>query len=162
MFLIVFKTGHACPLVFTRFLCPRICRGASAERLGDMNRSWPQTWPIHRPRRNSYSAQARTAHIHEQFVSASSPRKQARRQTVRVHNHTAALNHREPAWIADATCPKPGPNPRSSGFLTALHTHVGRERRLTEEHIVRSIAVFMFPQTCFSSPIRNISGYVVI
>jgi hypothetical protein len=162
VFLIVFKTGHACPLVFTRFFCPRIRRGASAERPGDMNRSWPQTWQFHKLRQNLPRAQARPAPIREQSPSALSPRKQAKHRPVRVHGQTEDLTHRKLAWVVNESYPEPGRNIGPSVFLTTPHRNTEREPRPTGRYNVRRITVSTFSPTYFSIPIQNMSRHVLI
>lgn len=162
MFFIVFNTGHACPLVFTRFLRPRIRRGASDKQPGDMNRQRPQTRQIRSRKQHMQRAQARPVRIREQSPSAFSPRKQARRRSVRVYGHTEALTRRKLAWVVGESSPKPDRDVEASGFMAMPRPNTGREFWPTSKRNDRNIAVFMFPPTCFPTPIRDVPPHAVI
>ena len=103
---IMFKTGHALPLVDTRFLRPRSSRGESAECPREVYGAWPRTRQI----RDLDSARDRprtgTFHVHEQSVSAFSPRQQPCPRTIHVHAQATALIVREQVAAMDAECPQ--------------------------------------------------------
>jgi hypothetical protein len=162
VFLIVFKTGHACPLVSTRFLCPPIRRRASGERPRDMLCRWPPTRHICGLEQALHMTSPHPLHVREQSVSANSPQTQPRQRTVRVCGQIEAATVREPTWYAVENGPKTGSRRRPSTFSVAPLAETGREPRSPSKYTLRRIAVFMFPPANFSIPIRKILRHVLI
>ena len=83
MFQIMFKSGHALLLSKLRFSWPRIGRGGGAERLCNMDCSWPQTRPGHGHDPAQCRTRTQTVRVREQSASASCPRQQSRSHSVR-------------------------------------------------------------------------------
>lgn len=162
MFHIVFKTGHACPLVSTRFLCPPIRRGASGERPRKMLCRRPPTRHICGLEQALHMTSPHPLHVREQSVSAYSPQTQRRQRAVHVCRQIEAAAVREPMWYAVENGPKTGSRRRPSRFSVAPPAETGREHRSPSKYTLRRIAVFMFPPVTFSIPIRKIPRHVLI
>jgi len=162
VFLIVFKTGHACPLVSTRFLCPRIRRRPSGERPRDMLRRRPPTRPICGLEQAPCRTSPRPLHVREQSLSARSPQTQARQRTVRVYGQIEAATVREPTRYAVENCPKTGSRRGPSTFSVAPRAETGREPRSFSGCTLRGNPLFMFPRANFSIPIRKTPRHVLL
>ena len=106
MLVIMFKTGHALPLVGTRFLRPQSSRGESAECPRKVCGSWPRARQIRDHDSAENKTRIQTARVREQSVSAFSPRKKARPRTGRVLGNAADSAVRESAAATDSNCPQ--------------------------------------------------------
>ena len=108
MFLIVFRTGHACPLVFTRFLCPRTSRGQSPERPRKMLHGQPQTWQVRGHSQSADRQRTRAIPVHGTTMSPFSL------WPIIVHVHGCGFDHANSkavhatALAMDADCPHSG------------------------------------------------------
>jgi len=162
VFLIVFKTGHACPLVSTRFLCPPIRRRASGERPRNMLCRRPPTRPICGPEQALCRTSPHPLQVREQSVSAHSPQTQPRRRTVRVCGQIEAAAIREPRRDAVENVPTTGSRRKPSTFSAGPPAATGREPRSPSKDTLRRIAVFMVPPANVSIPIRNIPRHVLL
>jgi len=162
VFFIVFKTGHACPLVSTRFLCPRIRRSAAGERPRDMLRRWPPIGHLCGLEQALCMTSPHPLHVREQSLSAFSPHTRTRRRTVRVCGQAEAAAVRELMWYAVENGPKTGSRRRPSTFSVAPLAETGRETRPSSKYILGRITVFMFPPANFSIPIRKLPPHVLI
>ena len=87
MFLIMFKTGHALPLVSTRILRPQSGRGTGANESRNVGDLCPQPRQVRRLDSVTDTPPTRTFRIGEQSASAFSPRPPARSQTIRTLEH---------------------------------------------------------------------------
>ena len=105
VFLIMFKIGHALPLPGGRFSCPRIGRGAGAERLRNMYCSWPQTRSVRELESSAHSPRKRIAHAYEQSVAALNPCQQSRTLTVRIRDGAMVSTVRGQALATDIKRP---------------------------------------------------------
>ena len=74
MLLIMFKTGHALPLVVTRILRPRSSRGESADCPREVCGLWPRTRQTRDLDSGGDRPRTGTFRVHELSVSAFSPR----------------------------------------------------------------------------------------
>jgi len=162
MFLIVFETGHAFPLVSTRFLCPRIRRGASGARPRNVLCRRPPSRPICGLEQALCRTSPHPLHVREQSVSTHSPQTAPRRRTVRVCGQIEDATVPEPMWYAVENGPKTGNRPRPSTFSVAPLAGTGREPRSPGKCTLRRIAVFVFPPVTFSIPIRKAPPHVLI
>ena len=104
VFLIMFKTRHALPLPGGRFSCPRIGRGAGAERLRNMNCSWPQTRHLREYKMVAFRTRKRIARDCERSVSAFNSCQQACSLTVRIRDGATAATVLEPASAMVIKC----------------------------------------------------------
>ena len=102
----MFKIGHALPLAGARLLRPRMSRGESAEHPRKVSGAWPRARQIRDLDSAGNRSQTQTDHVREQSMSAFSPRKQARPQTVRVLGSATASPVREPAAATATNCPQ--------------------------------------------------------
>lgn len=147
MFLIMFKTGHALPLAGARLLRPRGSRGEHAEQPRGVCGSWPRARQI----RDLDSAENRmltqTVRVLEQFMSAFSPRKQARPRTGRVLGKATASIVRSRELF-------PSPN-----WSRAQSVH---ERGLVTNCPRRCITVSILPPISFPFRIQFISAYDLV
>ena len=159
MFLIMFKTGHALPLVGTRFLRPRSSRGESADCPREVCGSWPPTRQIRdldsggdRPRTGTFC-------VHELSVSAFSPRPQSRPRTIHVRAQATALIVREQAAAMDADCPQTVRSRELSTSANWLRPQSVRERGLAKSCPRRCIAVSVLPPIHFPIHVRIIPSH---
>jgi hypothetical protein len=97
VFLIMFRTRHALPLVKTRFSCPRIGRGEGRGWLRKMYCSWLQTRPIHELERLTHRTRQRIICAHEQSTRMFNSWKQTRLQTVSIRDDITVAKVLEPA-----------------------------------------------------------------
>jgi hypothetical protein len=97
MFLIMFKTRHALPLVKTRFSCPRIGRGQGRGWLRNMYCSRSQTRPIHELELLTHRTRQRIICAHEQSTRTFNSWKQTRLKTVRIRDDITVAKVLEPA-----------------------------------------------------------------
>ena len=148
---IMCKTGHAFPLVLTRFLRQRIRRGASADRPGDMLHRRPLTQHIRGLEQAVCMTLPRPLHVRDQSASAYSPYTQARQRAVR-----------ESTWCAVENGSKTGKGLRPSKFPVALMAQTEGEPWSARNYTLNRIAVFMFAPASFSVPILKVSRYVLI
>ena len=159
MFLIMFKTGHALPLAGARLLRPRSSRGEHAEHPRKVSSVWPQTRQIRD--RNSVGERTcpRTVHIREQSVSAFSPRKQARPQTVRVLGNATASPIRKSAAATDTNCPQTVRSRELSTSANWSRAQSVRERGPAKNCPNHRIAVSILPPINFPVRIQTIPAY---
>jgi hypothetical protein len=162
VFLIMFKTGQALPLVFTRILRPRSSRGEGAGEPREVCRSWPRTRQIHGPDSARNRMWTQTVRVHGQSVSAFRPRPQSRPQTIRIVDYAPASTVRKPAVAADLHCPQ---TVRSLERSTSAHSscpRTVREPRLAENYHRRRIVVSISPPINSPVCIQLIPAYVLI
>ena len=105
VFLIMFKTRHALPLVKTMFSCPRIGRGEGRGWLRDMHRSWPQTRSFHELEQPTHRARQRIFHVCVRFVSAFKPWEQPSSQIFRICDYAMTATVLAQASAMDINCP---------------------------------------------------------
>ncbi len=162
MFLIIFKTGHALPLAGARLLRPRINRGEHAEYPREVSGSWPQTRQIRDLDSAVNRTRTQTVRVRELSVSAFSPRKQARPQTVRVLGNAAASTVRELAAATDSNCPQTVLCRELSTSANWSRAQSVREHGLTTNCPRRCIAVSIFPPINFPVRIQTIPAYDLV
>jgi len=162
MFLIVFKTGHALPLVGTRNLRPRSNRGEGAGQLRKVCALWPRMRQIHGLDSARNGMWTQTLRVPEQSVSAFRPRPQSRPQTIRILDYAPASTVPKPAEAVDSHCPQ---TVRSLELSTTAHLsrpRAVRELRLAENFHRRHIDVSISPPINFPVCIQIIPAYVLI
>jgi hypothetical protein len=159
---IMFKTGHALPLVVTRILRPRRSRGVSANCSREVCGLWPRT----RQLRELDSAGNRTrtgiSHVPGQSVSAFNPRQQSRLRTVHIRARATASFVREQAIKTDAQRPQ---SVRSREQFTAANsprTRTVHERGLAMNWPCRCLAVSMPPPVYFPVHVRIIPSNALV
>ena len=103
---IMFKTGHALPLVGTRILRPRSSRGESADCPREVCGSWPRTRQIRDLDSSGDRPRTGTFRVHELSLSAFSPRPQPRPRSIHVHALATPSIVPGQATAVDAECPQ--------------------------------------------------------
>ena len=157
-----FKTGQALPLVFTRFLCPRISRGECLKRPRDMDRSRLRTRQIRELEQSQITMQTQTIHVREQSMSAPSPRPQTRSHTVRIRERITVATVREQAFAADTDCPQIVRSLELSTPPNSSRARTLREPRLAKDCLRWRIFVSIWSPANFPVRIRIIASYVLI
>ena len=155
----MFKTGHALPLAGARLLRPRGSRGEHAEHPRTTSNSWPRARQIRDRDSVGERPCPRTVHVLELSMSAFSPRKQARPQTVRVLGNAADSTVRESAAATDSNCPQ---LVRSRGLSTSPNwsrAQSVRERGSATNCLRRCIALSIFPPISFPVRIQTIPAH---
>jgi hypothetical protein len=97
VFLIMYNTGQALPLVATRILRPRMSRGVSAEQPRNIIGSRPRQQPVREPGLTEHRAHPRIVHVREQSAIAFCPRPLTRQRTVLERGQAPASAIREQA-----------------------------------------------------------------
>ena len=158
MFLIMFKTRHALPLVGTRILRPRTSRGETAQCPRDIAAEWPVTRHIHGLDSSANQPQQQSMHGCGQFVSSLHPRQQTCPQTFSfpdaqsprfiLKQVTATnTNGSTPVHKFTVFTDKPWPRPRNSQVLV-----------LDNQPFRHGIIAAMVPPVYFPVRIFTISG----
>ena len=158
----MFNRGHALPLVLTRFLCPRISRGEYLKRPRDIDRSWPRTWQIREQEQSRNKSWTQPIRVHEQSMSALSPRSESRSQTVRIRERIAVAIVQEQALAADTNCPQTVHSVAQSMSANSSHTRILREPRLAKNCPRRRFLVSVRFPARFAVRIRTIPIYVLL
>jgi hypothetical protein len=159
VFLIMFKTGHALPLVVTRILRPRSSRGESADCPREVCGLWPQTRQIRDLDSGGDRPRTGTIHVHELSVSAFSPRQQSRPRTIHVRAQATASIVREQAAAVDADCPQTVRSHELSTTANWSRTQSVREHGLANSRPHRRIAVSILPPIHFPIHVRIIPSH---
>ena len=159
MFLIMFKTGHALPLVVTRILRPRSSRGEGADCPREVCGSWPRTRQIRDLDSGGDRPRTKTFRVHELSVSAFSPRQQPCPQTIHVRAQATALIVREQAAAMDADCPQTVRSREQSTSANWSRTQSVRDRGLAKICPRRGIAVSVLPPIHFAIHVRIIPSH---
>ena len=162
MLVIMFKTGHALPLVDTRFLRPRSSRGESADCPREVGGTWPRTRQIRDLDSAGDRTRTGTFRVHELSVSAFSPRPQSCPQTIHVRAQATALIVREQAAAVDADCPQPVRSRDQSTAANSSRTQTVRERGLAKTCPRRCITVSVLPPIHFPVHVRIIPSHDLI
>ncbi len=158
----MFKTGQALPLVFTRFLRPRIGRGEYARQPRDIHRSGQQTRHIREQEQSSIRMHTHTVRVREQSMSALSPRPQSRSQTGSIRERIAVSTVREQALATDTNCPQTVRSRELSTSANSSRTGILREQRPARNCPRRRILVSMQSPARFQVRIRIIPFYGLI
>jgi hypothetical protein len=162
VFLIMFKTGHALPLVDTRFLRPRSSRGESADCPREVCGSWPRTRQIRDLDSGGDRPRTATIRVPELSVSAFSPRPQSRPRTIHVRAQATALIVREQAAAMDADCPQTVRSRELSTTANWSSSQSVHEHRLAKNCPRSCIAVSIFPPIHFPVYVRIIPSHDLI
>jgi hypothetical protein len=157
-----FNTGQALPLVFTRFLCPRISRGEYPKRPRDIDRARPRTPQIRDQEQSQITMQAHTIHVRDQFMSALSPYPQSRPQTGRIREQIAVSPVRRQTLVTDTHCPQTVHGPRLATSANSSRTGIVRETRSEGNCPRQHILVSIWSPSRFQVRIRIIPSYVLI
>ena len=158
----MFKTGHALPLAGARLLRPRGSRGEHAAYPREVSGSWPRARQIRDLDSAENRTQTQTVRVREQSVSAFSPRKRARPQTVRVLGNAVASIAREPAAATDLNCPQTVRSRELSTSMNSSRAQSIREHGLTTNCPRHCIAVSIFPPIHFPVRIQINPAYVLV
>ena len=156
MFLIMFKTGHALPLVDTRFLRPRSSRGESADCPREVCGSWPRTRQIRDLDSGGDRPRTGTFRVHELSVSAFSPRPQPRPRSIHVQALATPSIVRGQATAVDAECPQTVRSREQSTSAGWSRPQFVREHGPAKSCPRRCIAVSTLPPIHFLIHVRII------
>ena len=162
MFVIMFKTGHALPLVDTRLLRPRSSRGESGDCPREVCGSWPRTRQIRDLDSAGDRTRTQTFRVHELSVSAFSPRPQPRPRSIYVHALATPSIVPGQAAAMKADCPQTVRSLELSTTANWSRTQSVRERGLAKSCPRRCIAVSILPPVYFPIHVRNIPPHVLI
>jgi len=162
VFLIMFKTGQALPLVVTRILRPRMSRGVSAEQPRNIFDSRPRQQPVREPDLAKHRAHPRIIHVREQSAIAFCPRPQTRQGAVLGHGQASASAIREQAAAAARTQPPSVHDLCKSTSSTAPPTRTFRGSHLATGSSTQRIRVSVSPPTQFSVHIHFIPAYGLV
>lgn len=162
MLVIMFKTGHALPLVDTRFLRPRSSRGERADCPREVCGSWPRTRQIRDLDSGGDRPGTGTFHVPGQSVSAFSPRPQSRPHTIHVRAQATASIVREQATVMDANCPQTVHSRELSTTANRSRTQSVREQGLAKSCPRCCIAVSVLPPIHFPIYVRIIPSHDLI
>ena len=151
----MFKTGHALPLVDTRFLRPRSRRGEHADCPREVCGSCPRTRQIRDLDSGGDRPRTETFRVHEQSVSAinSCPR------SIHVPTQATASIVREQAAAVDAECPQTVRSRELSTSPNWSRTHSVRELGPAKNCPRRCIAVSVLPPIHFPIHVRIIPSH---
>jgi hypothetical protein len=158
MFLIMFKTGHALPLVGTRLLRPRIGRGGDAECPRGVAGLWPVTRRIRVPDSAVNRTRTQTVRGCGQFVSSFNPCQQARPQILRDFRKASVLVVPGQTTV---TATNYSPSVREPEFSTSAgnsHSRNVQAPRLSAQWLHRRIVAFISSPINFPVRIQNVSG----
>lgn len=158
----MFKTGHALPLVGTRFLRPRSSRGESAEQPREVCGSWPQARIIREPDSAAIRTPAQPVHVHEQSMSAFSPRPQSRPRSICELDHAWASTVREPAAATGLNCPQTVRRLELCAAANSPCPRAVRKREPVKNYPSHCIAVSILPPINFPVHVRIIPAHVLI
>jgi hypothetical protein len=159
---IMFKTGHALPLVGTRFLRPRSSRGESAEQPREVCGSWPRARKIRDLDSVGHRPCPQTIRVREQSVSAFSPRPQSRPQAIHVLNHASASTVHEQAADMTAHSSQAVHRPEPAASADSPRTRIVRVCGLAKSCPGRRVVVSILPPINFPVHIQIIPAYVLI
>lgn len=162
MFVIIFKTGHALPLVGTRFLRPRSNRGGSAKQPRAVCDSWPRTRQIRDLDSDENRTCPQTVRVHDQSVSAFSPRPQSRPPTIRVLDHAPASIVREQASATATNCPQTVRRLNLSASADSPRARIVHEPQPAKNCPRRRIVASILPPINFPVRIHVIPAYDLI
>lgn len=162
MFLIMFKTGHALPLAGARLLRPRSNRDGHAEHPREVSGSWPRARQIRDLDSAVNKTRTQTVRVRELYVSAFSPRKQARPRTDQVLGNAAASTVREPAAATAINCPQTDRSRELSTSANWSRAQSVSECGLAKKCPHRCIAVFILPPISFPVHVRIIPAHDII
>ena len=146
-------------LSMLRFSWPRISRGRDAERLRNMDCSWPQTRPGHGHDPVQCRPRTQTVRVHKQSASASCPRQQSRSQTVRKHGLATDSIGPEQAKATVMDCPQPVRSRELSTSANSPRTRFVRSRRPAENCTRSGIASTTSSPASFPIHIQPIPFY---
>ena len=153
---IMFKAGHALPLVDTRLLRPRSSRDESADCPREVCGSWPRTRQIRDLDSGGDRPRTETFRVHELSVSAFSPRQQPWPRTIHVHAQATALIVPGQATAVDAECPQTVRSLELSTTANWSRPQSVRERGLAKSCPRRCVAVSILPPIHFPIHVRII------
>ena len=155
----MFSRGQALPLGFTRFLRPRMSRGEYARQPRNIARSWPRTRQIREHAQSTNKAQAQPIRVREQFLSALSPRPQARSHTVRIRKRITVSTVRGQALAADIHCPQTVRSLAPSMSANSSRPSIRRDPRLARNCPRRRMLVSILWPARFPVRLRFILSF---
>jgi hypothetical protein len=123
----MFQTGHAILLPGGRFLRPRISRGEYGTPPHDMNHARPQARQSRGHEQTEVSPQLRLIRVHEQSAFVSSPRQEARQQSVRNRGKDTVSTGYVQTSVADANSPRKSHSPVLSTAEASTRSDFSRE-----------------------------------
>ena len=162
MFLIMFNTGQAEPLVRTRTQRPRSSCGQYTEQPCHRLVLRPGPQPVRELDSTENRTQTRIIRVREQSTSGFSPCQQARPQQVRIRERITDTAVREQTLAMIANRPQTVRSLALSTSTISPLTKIGYVPRQAKNCPSRRIVVSIFPPTSFPVHIRNIPAHVFI
>ena len=159
VFLNVFNMMYALPLGFTRFLRPRMSRGADARQPRNIDRAWPRTRQIRDLEQSTNKPQPQPIRVREQSMSALSPRPQARSQTVRIRERITVSTVRGQTLAADTNCPQTVRSLAPSMSANSSRPRIRRDPRLARNCPRRRMLVSIMWPARFPVRLRFILSF---
>src|SRR6266542_3392212 len=144
------------PLDLTRFLRPRISRGEYARQPRNIDRARPRTRQIRDLEQSTNKPQPQPIRVREQYMSALSPRPQARTQAVRIRERITVSTVRGQALATDTNCPQTVPSLALSMSANSPQTRIRRDPPLARNCPRRRILVPISAPVLLLVRIRNI------
>jgi hypothetical protein len=159
---IMFKTGHALPLVVTRILRPRSSRGESADCPREVCGSWPRTRQIRDLDSSGDRPRTGTFRVPDQSASALSPRQQPRPRRIHVRTQATDSIVRGQAAAVDANCPQTVRRRELSTSANRSRTQSVRKLGLAKNCPRLCIVMSVLPPIQFAIRLRIIPSHVLI
>ena len=157
-----FRTRQALPLVFTRLLCPRSGRDGSSKRSRNSRCTWPRTRQIRDLDLSAVGISPRPIRVHEQVLSALSPRSAKRSRMRCTHERNASSKVLKRTVATHTDCPRTVHDLGLSTFSNSPRTKLFQEPQLAKNCPGRRIVVTMSSTKVYRVNIRIISSYVLI
>ncbi len=162
MFLIMFKTGQALPLVATRILRPRMSRGAATEQPCNSSALQPRQWPVREPDSATVRAQSRKSPEREQSAVAFSPRPQSWQRIVRVLEPATGQSGQGQAKARSSFCPRSVRDAGTSASSNTPQPRVDRESSSTRSPALHRLCVATAPTMELPVHIHHAPAYDLI
>jgi hypothetical protein len=162
VFLIMFKTGQALPLVVTRILRPRMSRGAGTEQPRNSSARLPWQWPVREPDSATVRAQSRKSPEREQSAVAFCPRPQSRQRIVRVHEPATDQSGQGQATAMSSICPCSVRDAEMSASTNRPQPQADRESSSIRPPALHRLCVASSPTTEFPVHIHHAPTYDLI
>lgn len=162
MFLNVFNPVQALLLSSLRVLRPQSGRSQSAEQPRKVVDSGPQTRQVREHGQAEIRPKLRLTRVRKLSAVASSPRQQAREQSVHVLSSDAASTGHEPAVTRNMDTPQTDRDSELAAATVATLTGVERGNEQAKRCPIRCIAVAILPPISFPVCIHHNSAYVLL
>jgi len=162
VFFIVFNTGQALPLVFTRMLRPLNSRGRRAQCPPKRTRLSPRSPLFRAPAMTAHRPRTQLIHVREQSLSLLNPRRQSCQRSVRIRRQAAARTVRDQALAAEAKRPRTSQRRGLSASPNSPRTRTVHKLPPAEECAHHQIVLSVTQPTSFPIPIGSAPSNVLI